>query len=253
MNFLNFFKRRKTEKSISVTLPEFECTSSGNREQKRQDSAQSDTAYSSTNQSLMRVWSEIGATLTTVDADTIFYSGIRSVSPIVSINELLAARGHLWLSQSASYAGEYCYTHSSHYSVLAKFRITQKMPILEFPKKFHPADAFFEFVETASGFEVDYSSLPKYPRLKNALPDHHINFYFFDIVGNGNFEVVPVGHARRAINNELGSLTGQIVELFIANLDYIELLDWVVPPATKPEFFNLIGSNHTNAATVLFR
>ncbi|WRH94881.1 hypothetical protein RCC30_14420 [Pseudomonas fluorescens] len=103
-------------------------------------------------------------------------------------------------------------------------------------KKFHPADAFFEFVETASGFEVDYSSLPKYPRLKNALPDHHINFYFFDIVGNGNFEVVPVGHARRAINNELGSLTGEIVELFIANLDYIELLDWVVPPQPNRSF-----------------
>ncbi|TFH79837.1 hypothetical protein [Pseudomonas kribbensis] len=252
MNFLNFFKRRKSAKSITETLPESEYTFPGNREQSRQDSAQSDITYSDTNQSLMRIWNEIGATLTTVEADTIFYSGIRSNSPIFNINELLATRGHLWLSQSASYAGEYCYTHSTPYSILAKFRVKKKMPVLEFPKSFHPADAFLEYVETASGFEVDYSSPAKFKWLENALPDHHINCYFRDIVGNGNFEIDPAGHARRAIKNELGALTGEILELFIADLDYIELLDLYTPPATKPEFLNLIGSDRANAANVLF-
>lgn len=236
MNFLNLFKRKKSDKAIASALPEYQQTLSGNSEPGRQDLTLPDTTYSKTNQSLMRVWNEIGATLSTVDADTIFYSGIRSTSPIVNIDELLATRGHIWLSQSPSYAGEYCYTQSTSHRALVKFRITQSMPILEFPKKFHPADAFLEFVETETGFDVDYSSQPKYPWLKDVLPDQHINFYFRDIVGNGNFEVDPAGHGRKVIDNELGALPGEILELFVATLTISKFLTGSLHPQLNRSF-----------------
>lgn len=202
----------------------------------------------------MEIWNKIGVTPCTIEAGTILYSGICSKSPIVDIHEYLKSRNNLWMSQSAFYAGEYCYRNPSPttYFALLKFRFTQPIPLLEFPNKFHPATAFFEYIETESGFEVDYSCPPRHQWFEHGQADHHIDVYFREIVKNGNFKTDPIGHIRRATKHELGAIPGEIIELYIADFSAIEIVEWIIPPATKLEYVDLIGSNHTNAANVLF-
>lgn len=255
VNFLKFFKTKKSSTPTTSELRKADDSPSSKIEQNREAITKSVTNFSSTHRSIMDIWNKIGVTPCTVETDTIFYSGIRSKSPIVDIDELLESRNNLWMSQSAFYAGEYCYRDPSPtiYFALLKFRVTRPTPVLEFPNKFHPATAFFEYVETESGFEVDYSSPPKYQWFEQGQADHHIDSYFRDIVKNGNFKADPVGHIRRAIKYELGAIPGEIIELYIADFSNIEVVDWIVPPATKLEYIDSIGSNHVNAASVLFR
>lgn len=202
----------------------------------------------------MDIWNKIGATPCTVETDTIFYSGIRSKSPIVNIDEILKNRKNLWMSQSAYYAGGYCYREHSPavHSALLKLRFTRPMPVLAFPYSFHPATAFFDYVETKSGFEVDYSRPAKYKWFKDGQVDHHIDVYFRDIVKYGNFKIEPTGHIRKAIKHDLGAIPGEIIELYTSDLSAIEIIDWIAPPATKVEYNKLIGLNHLNAASILF-
>lgn len=254
VNFLNFFKIKKRNTPTTSELRGTDDFSPNKTEQNREAPKKSHPDLSCTHRSIMEIWNKIGATPCTIEAGTIFYSGIRSKSPIVEIHELLKNRNNLWMSQSAFYAGGYCYRDSSPttYFALLKFRVTQATPLLEFPNAFHPATAFFEYTETESGFEVDYSSPPRYQWFKHGQADHHIDVYFRDIVRNGNFQVDPIGHIRRAAKHELGATPGEIIELYIADFSTIEIIDWILPPATKQEYIKLIGPNHTNAASVLF-
>lgn len=254
MNFLKFLKTKISNTPTTSELRKTDDSPSSKIEQNRETPTKSIPDFSNTHRSIMDIWNKIGATPCTVETDTILYSGVRSKSPIVNINELLKSRDNLWMSQSAFYAGEYCYRNPSPttYFALLKFRVTRPTPILEFPNKFHPATAFFEYVETDSGFEVDYSTPPKYQWFEHGQVDHHIDVFFRDIVKNGSFKVEPIGHMRRAIKHQLGATPGEIIELYIGDFSSIEVIDWIVPPATKLEYIDLIGSNHGNAANILF-
>ncbi|MNJ39866.1 hypothetical protein D3C77_347480 [compost metagenome] len=202
----------------------------------------------------MEIWNKVGAKLCTVEGGTIFYSGIRTGSPIVDVDNLLKSRKNMWMSQSCSYAGEYCYRNPNQSGnfVLLRLRLIHSAKFLEFPNKFHPADAFFEYTETDSGFEIDYSSPPKFHWFEYGQADHHVDFYFREIVSSGNFEHNPIGHLRRAIKHELGAVPGEIIELFTSDLGVIEVVDWLVPPSTKIDYMNLIGGDRENAPNVLF-
>lgn len=254
VNFLKFFKLKASNTPAIRELQKTDDFPFNNTEQNRGAVTKPLPDFSSTHRSIMEIWDKVGVKPCTVEADTIFYSGIRSRSPIVDVDEFLRGRNNLWMSQSAFYAGEYCYRDLGPiiYVALLKLRFTRPATLLEFPNEFHPATAFFEYAETESGFEVDYSSPPRYQWFEHGQADHHVDVYFRDIVKNGNFKTDPVGHMRRAIKHGLGAVPGQIIELYIADFNTIEVVDWIVPPATKLEYIDLIGSNQVNAASVLF-
>ncbi|MFI7858430.1 hypothetical protein ACIF8Z_15810 [Pseudomonas promysalinigenes] len=254
MYFLDFFRLIKSNLSTTYKQRKSEGSSVFKKEQNGDTPKIPAPDFSNTHRSIMEIWNKVGVKLCAVEGGTIFYSGIRTVSPIVDADGLVKGRKNLWMSQSCSYAGEYCYRNpqQSVYFALLKLRLTHTSVFLEFPNKFHPADAFFEYAETDSGFEIDYSSPPKYHWFEHGQADHHVDLYFSEIVKNGNFKCDPIGHLRRAIKHELGAVPGEIKELFTSDLRAIEVVDWIVPPNTKLNYLNLIGANLENAADVLF-
>lgn len=254
MSFLKFFKSKTSNAPAICESQKADDLPFNNTEKNRVALTKPVPDFSSTHRSIMEIWDKVGVKLCTVEADIILYSGIRSRSPIMDTEEFLEGRSNLWMSQSAFYAGEYCYRNSgpATYGALLKLRITRPVTLLEFPNNFHPATAFFEYAETESGFEVDYASPPRYQWFEHGQADHHVDIYFREIVKNGNFKTEPVGHMRRTIEHGLGAVPGQIIELYISDFSTIEVVDWIVPPATKLEYIELIGSNRENAASVLF-
>lgn len=210
--------------------------------------------FSNTHRSIMDIWNKVGATLCIIEADTVFYSGVRSRSPITKSEDLYQGRNHLWLSESAYYAGEYCYrdSNSTNYFALFKVRTAQPLAVLEFPNSFHPADAFFEYEETDRGFIVDYSAPPRLQWFNEGQADHHVDIHFRDILRHHQFTTQPTGHVRRATNYKHGAAPGAIIEFYVADGNAIEVIEWIVPPATKPQFTEAIGPDLRNAASILF-
>lgn len=67
----------------------------------------------STNLRLAENWDKAGIQLTTIPAGTVFYSGMRAVSRICDPLTYLRNNYSAWLSQSAYWAGHYCYPENN--------------------------------------------------------------------------------------------------------------------------------------------
>lgn len=209
--------------------------------------------FSATNEALAKVWCEVGAVASTVKAGTILYSGLRSGYPACDVAALVAKQGNLWLSQSAFYAGDYCYRDSENTAArfLIKVRLSKDIEVLRFPKSFNPADAFFRYERSGDLFTINYSETLRL-RYEGSQPDHHVVKNLKEILGFQVFWGGLVGHVRYAMNENLGATPQEIIELFTMDLDSVEILEWVTPPETKPEFHSLVGMPRSLAASKLF-
>lgn len=209
--------------------------------------------FSPTNEALAKVWYEVGAVASTVKAGTVLYSGLRSRYPVSDLTALVKKRGNLWLSQSAFYAGEYCYrdTENTAARFLVKVRLSKDVEVLRFPGNFNPSDAFFRYDRSGDFFTISYSETLRL-RYEGGQPDHHIVKNFKEILGFQDLWGGLVGHVRYAADEELGAAPQEIIELFTMNLENIELLEWITPPDTKSEFHSLAGMPRSLAAGKLF-
>lgn len=208
----------------------------------------------STDQKLAEAWKRAGIKLTSIPIGTIFYSGIRAKTRILDPLEYFSAKHSIWLSQSAYWAGEYCYRESdaNSYKLLIKVTLACDIDVIEFPPDFHPADAFFYWEIKNDRFHVDYAKPNSGMRFDEAQPDHHIDKNFLDIARLAGYQSNIHGYIRRAENTKLGANPGEIIELSLIAQDALCLQDTFIPPKHKDGFLACIGDDKSLASIALF-
>jgi hypothetical protein len=208
----------------------------------------------STNQKLAEAWNMAGIKVSKVSAGTVFYSGIRGETKIIDPLVYLSAKHSAWLSQSAYWAGEYCYRESAANpdKLLIKIMLIGDINVLEFPAGFHPADAFFQWEKENGRFNVDYAKLNLEMRFDGAQPDHHIDKNFLDIARIAGYQDNIHGYIRRTENAELGAKPGEILELSLIALEVLRLQGTFVPPKDNVGFRACIGEDKSLAGAVFF-
>ncbi|MEE1867006.1 hypothetical protein [Pseudomonas auratipiscis] len=251
MGFLNWLLRRSSSEPVADdTLRSASVEKNVGKEVEEKTESKQD--FSETNKALAAVWNDVGVVSSTVKAGTVLYSGLRSRSSISDVKALIAKQGSLWLSQSAFYAAEYCYRDMGTTAVrfLIKVKLSSDLEVLRFPDSFNPADSFVRYERNGGAFSVNYSESLGLRR--DGAPDHHIVKHFKEIAGFQGLGVGCVGHVRYAINDELGAVPSEIIELFTYDLDSVEVLDLMIPPDTKDNFKGLIGDPLSSAGEKLF-
>lgn len=207
-----------------------------------------------TNQRLAEVWDIVGLKSTKVSAGTVFYSGIREETKIIDPLDYLSNKHSVWLSQSAYWAGEYCYRESvaNPHKLLIKVILNTDVNVLEFPSNFHPADAFFQWEKENGRFNVDYTKPHPEMRFEGAQPDHHIDKNFINIANLAGYQTNIHGYIRRAENADLGANPGDILELSLIAQGAMQLQGTFVPPKDKAGFRACIGEDKSLAGAIFF-
>lgn len=208
----------------------------------------------STNEKLANEWNKVGLNVTTVRSGAVFYSGIRASSPIHDPFSLMKMKHSAWLSQSAYWAGEYCYREVEQYPyrALIKTSLHKDIVVVEFPSSFHPADAFFEWEFKGGKFEVDYSSFRADMECDGDQPDHHIDKHFLNIASLAGYQDAFDGYIRKAEDDRLGAKPGEIVELSLINQSVLSLDGAITPPEERSSFREKIGPDLSMAGVELF-
>lgn len=208
----------------------------------------------STNEKLANEWKKVGLNVTSVRSGTVFYSGMRASSPIHDPLSHMKIKNSAWLSQSAYWAGEYCYRESEQnpYKVLIKTSLRKDIVVIEFPSTFHPADAFYEWEFRGGKFMVDYSRLRADMECDGEQPDHHIDKHFLNIASLAGYRDAFDGYIRKAEDDRLGAKAGEIVELSLINQSVLSMESSITPPDEKSSFREKIGPDLSMAGLELF-
>lgn len=184
-------------------------------------------------------WAKWKIQVESISNDVTLYSGRYNNN-----GEQPSPRGEsIWMSESAFYAGEYCYMIGSAENAvryLYKVKLKEAVDIAVFPVTLHPADVF----KVDPHKKIDYVWRNDLSSM-GMPPDSFVSKYWKDIVNGTDMECCS-GHARLASNRDiesLGATEGGYIEFWLNDASLLEIVDQKEMPGNKDLYHSVHCDN----------